>query len=148
MKKGYTLVELLVGIACASIVLASVTATIFFVSRSTNEVINNSEINYKLTNLRDYILDNRDVLIDKTITSESTSDDIKTYSESQFVFDEGKLYIKVEGVVKYTMSDTPISHIYYYKEIDSPYLRCMINYDRSNSLHDTYSFIVKDLGGN
>ncbi len=148
MKKGYTLVELIVGIACASIVLASVTATIFFVSRSTNEVINNSEINYKLTNLRDYILDNEKELIGSKISIESTSDDIKTYSESQFVFDAGKLYIKVEGVVKYTMSDTPITSMFYYKEIDSPYLRCMINYDRSNSLHDTYSFIVKDLGGN
>ena len=148
MKKGYTLVELLVGIACASIVLASVTATIFFVSRSTNQVINNSEINYKLTNLRDYILDNRDVLIDETIKYNSTSDDITEYSKTQFVFDEDKLYIKVEGVVKYTMSDTPITSMFYYKEVDSPYLKCMINYDRSNSLHDTYSFIVKDLGGN
>lgn len=148
MKKGYTLVELLVGIACASIVLASVTATIFFVSRSTSQVISNSEINYKLTNLRDYILENQDTLIGDKITKDSTSDHITNYSNDQFVFDEGKLYIKVEGVVKYTMSDTPITKMYYYKEIGSPYLKCMINYDRSNSLHDTYSFIVKDLGGN
>lgn len=148
MKKGYTLVELIVGIACASIVLASVTATIFFVSRTTKQVINNSEINYKLTNLRDYILENQDTLIGDKITKDSTSDFITDYSKSQFVFDEGKLYIKVEGVVKYTMSDTPITRMFYYKEVNSPYLRCMINYDRSNSLHDTYSFIVKDLGGN
>ena len=46
------------------------------------------------------------------------------------------------------MPNTPITNIYYYKEIDLPYLRCMINYNRSNSLHDTYNFIVKDLGGN
>lgn len=148
MKKGYTLVELLVGIACASIVLASITATIFFVSKSTNEVISNSEINYKLTNLRDYILENQDTLIANNVTKDSTSDDIKSYSESQFVFDENKLYIKVNNEVKYTMSETPITNIYYYKEVDSRFLKCMINYDRSNSLHDTYSFIVKDLGGN
>ena len=91
MKKGYTLVELLVSIACASIVLASLTATIFFVNRSTNQVINNSEINYKLTNLRDYILENQDTLIANNVTKDSTSDDIKSYSESQFVFDENKL---------------------------------------------------------
>lgn len=148
MKKGYTIVELLVGIACASIVLASLTATIFFVNRSTNQVINNSEINYKLTNLRDYILENQDTLIANNVTKDSTSDDIKSYSESQFVFDENKLYIKVNNEVKYTMSETPITNIYYYKEVDSRFLKCMINYDRSNSLHDTYSFIVKDLGGN
>ncbi len=148
MKKGYTLVELIVGIACASIILASLTATIFFVSRTTKQVINNSEINYKLTNLRDYILENQDTLIGDKISKDSTSDFITDYSESQFVFDEGKLYIKVESVVKYTMSDTPITRMFYYKEIDSPYLRCMINYDRSNSLHNTYSFIVRDLGGN
>lgn len=148
MKKGYTLVELLVSIACASIVLASLTATIFFVNRSTNQVINNSEINYKLTNLRDYILENQDTLIANNVTKDSTSDDIKSYSESQFVFDENKLYIKVNNEVKYTMSETPITNIYYYKEVDSRFLKCMINYDRSNSLHDTYSFIVKDLGGN
>lgn len=148
MKKGYTLVELLVGIACASIVLASLTATIFFVSRSTKQVITNSEINYKLTNLRDYILENQDTLIANNVTKDSTSDDIKSYSESQFVFDENKLYIKVNNEVKYTMSETPITNIYYYKEVDSRFLKCMINYDRSNSLHDTYSFIVKDLGGN
>ena len=148
MKKGYTLVELLVGIACASIVLASLTATIFFVNRSTNQVITNSEINYKLTNLRDYILENQDTLIANNVTKDSTSDDIKSYSESQFVFDESKLYIKVNNEVKYTMSETPITNIYYYKEVDSRFLKCMINYDRSNSLHDTYSFIVKDLGGN
>ena len=148
MKKGYTLVELLVSIACASIVLASLTATIFFVNRSTNQVINNSEINYKLTNLRDYILENQDTLIANNVTKDSTSDDIKSYSESQFVFDENKLYIKVNNEVKYTMSEPPITNIYYYKEVDSRFLKCMINYDRSNSLHDTYSFIVKDLGGN
>lgn len=148
MKKGYTIVELLVGIACASIVLASLTATIFFVNRSTNQVINNSEINYKLTNLRDYILENQDTLIANNVTKDSTSDDIKSYSESQFVFDENKLYIKVNNEVKYTMLETPITNIYYYKEVDSRFLKCMINYDRSNSLHDTYSFIVKDLGGN
>lgn len=148
MKKGYTLVELLVSIACASIVLASLTATIFFVNRSTNQVINNSEINYKLTNLRDYILENQDTLIANNVTKDSTSDDIKSYSESQFVFDENKLYIKVNNEVKYTMSESPITNIYYYKEVDSRFLKCMINYDRSNSLHDTYSFIVKDLGGN
>ena len=148
MKKGYTLVELLVGIACASIVLASLTATIFFVSRSTKQVITNSEINYKLTNLRDYILENQDTLIANNVTKDSTSDDIKSYSESQFVFDENKLYIKVNNEVKYIMSETPITNIYYYKEVDSRFLKCMINYDRSNSLHDTYSFIVKDLGGN
>ena len=148
MKKGYTLVELLVSIACASIVLASLTATIFFVNRSTNQVINNSEINYKLTNLRDYILENQDTLIANNVTKDSTSDDIKSYSESQFVFDENKLYIKVNNEVKYTMSETPITNIYYYKEVDSRFLKCMINYDRSTSLHDTYSFIVKDLGGN
>lgn len=148
MKKGYTLVELLVGIACASIVLVSVTATVFFVSRSTNEVISNSEINYKLTNLRDYILENQDTLIANNVTKDSTSDDIKSYSESQFVIDDNKLYIKVNNEIKYTMSNTPITNIYYYKEFDSPYLRCMINYDRSNTSHDTYSFIVKDLGGN
>ena len=148
MKKGYTLVELLVSIACASIVLASLTATIFFVNRSTNQVINNSEINYKLTNLRDYILENQDTLIANNVTKDSTSDDIKSYSESQFVFDENKLYIKVNNEVKYTMSETPITNIYYYKEVDSRFLKCMINYDRSNSLHDTYSLIVKDLGGN
>ena len=148
MKKGYTIVELLVSIACASIVLASLTATIFFVNRSTNQVINNSEINYKLTNLRDYILENQDTLIANNVTKDSTSDDIKSYSESQFVFDENKLYIKVNNEVKYTMSETPITNIYYYKEVDSRFLKCMINYDRSNSLHDTYSFIVKDLGGN
>lgn len=148
MKKGYTLVELLVCIACASIVLASITATIFFVNRSTNQVITNSEINYKLTNLRDYILENQDTLIANNVTKDSTSDDIKSYSESQFIFDENKLYIKVNNEVKYTMSDTPITNIYYYKEVDSRFLKCMINYDRSNSLHDTYSFIVKDLGGN
>lgn len=148
MKKGYTIIELLVGIACTSIVLASLTATIFFVNRSTNQVINNSEINYKLTNLRDHILENQDTLIANNVTKDSTSDDIKSYSESQFVFDENKLYIKVNNEVKYTMSETPITNIYYYKEVDSRFLKCMINYDRSNSLHDTYSFIVKDLGGN
>ncbi len=148
MKKGYTLVELIVGIACATIVLTSITATVFFVSKSTNEVISNSEINYKLTNLRDYILENQDTLIANNVTKDSTSDDIKSYSESQFVIDDNKLYIKVNNEIKYTMPNTPITNIYYYKEIDSPYLRCMINYNRSNSLHDTYNFIVKDLGGN
>lgn len=58
-KKGFTLIELLVALFCASIILSSLSASIYFVARIAGNVSNDAAITYRVMSLKDYIIDNR-----------------------------------------------------------------------------------------
>lgn len=44
---------------CASIVLATITGSIYFVTKIAGEVVSDAGINYKVINLKDYIIENK-----------------------------------------------------------------------------------------
>lgn len=58
MKKGFTLVELIVALAVAAILLGMVSTSFYFISKISNTVLNESNNNYKLFIVKDYIIDN------------------------------------------------------------------------------------------
>lgn len=84
MKRGFTLVELVVALAVSSILIALIGTSFYFITRLSTNVITNSNNNYKLFSVRDYIIanvtnddsikisDDGDVTIaDKVIASDS-----------------------------------------------------------------------------
>lgn len=44
---------------CASLVLASLSGSIYFISKISSEIISDSSINYKISNVKDYIINNK-----------------------------------------------------------------------------------------
>lgn len=63
---GFTLIELLVAMFCASLVLASLSGSIYFISKISSEIISDSSINYKISNVKDYIINNK-IIVDEDI---------------------------------------------------------------------------------
>lgn len=63
---GFTLIELLVAMFCASLVLASLSGSIYFISKISSKIISDSSINYKISNVKDYIINNK-IIIDEDI---------------------------------------------------------------------------------
>lgn len=72
-RKGFTLVEMLVAIACGAILLASVTLSAYLLFRLNDETVQSSSLNYKLSTLSDAVRQN--------VTSLS--------DESRFRYDDG-----------------------------------------------------------
>ncbi len=55
-RTGFTLVELLVAMLCASLVLTMVGGTVVFMTKTTDELIDVSEEAYKISTMKEYIL--------------------------------------------------------------------------------------------
>ena len=56
-KKGFTLIEVLVGIACSLIVLTTITGSLVFSTKLSNDLLNKSSNFYKIRNVKNYILE-------------------------------------------------------------------------------------------
>ncbi len=102
-KKGFTLVELLVAIACGTIILTTVITSLYFISRMGNKLTSNSSNLYKISIVRDYIVKNDikdgvvvidgDVIInEKTIVYDSLIKEININNDiCTIIYDDGKL---------------------------------------------------------
>lgn len=68
-KKGFTLVEIVVALACATIILASITSVLYFLSSANKEIIDESSDLYKITIIRDEICRNSENINDIEINA-------------------------------------------------------------------------------
>ncbi len=55
-QSGFTLVELLVAMLCATLAVSMVVSTLFFITFSTDELIETGSERYRISNIKDYIL--------------------------------------------------------------------------------------------
>ena len=113
MKRGFTLVEVVVALALSSILLALVGTSFYFITKLSTNVIDNSSNNYKLFSVRDYI-----------ISTKPSNEDIE-------VSNDGDVIIKGNTIVY----DSQISDI---NIIDN---KCTITYLVDNSEY-VLSFIL------
>lgn len=117
---GFTLIELLVAMFCASLVLASLSGSIYFISKISSEIISDSSINYKISNIKDYIINNKII----------ASDDIK--------LDDGDFYYMDKLVIE----DTGIISIDFY--IKDVFNYSNITYQKSRGVN-SLEFIVTTI---
>ena len=97
-RKGITLIELLVTIFCASIVIGTISASVYFVSKTSNEVMKDSNYNIKLRTVRDYFIKNK-------VTSNQVIFDKKTGDVQVVVNDEVKFDLKDTNILDITIID-------------------------------------------
>lgn len=116
-KKGFTLIELLVALFCASIILASLSASIYFVARIAGNVSSDAAITYRVMSLKDYIIDNRIV----------TGEDFRLQGDD--VYYQGELLYADTGVSSIVFSENDdfyLSQINYTKSSGALSLRFVV----------------------
>lgn len=120
-KKGFTLVELLVTIACSAIFLITLTMVFVFVQKINNNLIKKSSNMYKVRNVKNYILNN--------------------YNDNDTITVDGDdIYYNIyEGESKKIASNTNIKSVVITTADD--YVYCTITYD-INTLKE-FKFIIK-----
>lgn len=57
-KKGMTLIEIIVAIACSTIVIGTIVSSLLFVTRINDQLLNKSSTLYKVEVLKKYIIEN------------------------------------------------------------------------------------------
>lgn len=57
-KKGMTLIEIIVAIACSTIVIGTIVSSLLFVTRINDQLLNKSSTLYKVEALKKYIIEN------------------------------------------------------------------------------------------
>lgn len=126
-RKGYTLAEILVAIACSSIVLLILFSSLYFLGVTNNKVLLDSSINYNLAITKDYIIDNE-------LTDESK---FSINESSKNLFYEDK---QISNGIEIISFD-----IYEKKDLenDVTLVYCLIEYKNSSDLHQIFEFIIK-----
>ena len=107
-KSAFTLMELLVAIACGAILLASVTLSSYLIFRLNDEAVQSSSLNYKLSTLSDAVRQNVTSMSDESgfrYDGEAESlyfndklilDGVKVKSDGGFLYEEsGFLYFRL-----------------------------------------------------
>ena len=123
-KKGFTLVELIVAIACSTIVFLSVTSSVYFIYRMNNKVLSESSINYNLAKLKNQIIDNK-------------------------YFDEDKFDVSNKNLLydgKTISNSVEVISIDIYDEIDrnqNVFTYCQIQFINADGLAENLNFIIK-----
>lgn len=132
-RQGFTLVELLVTIACSTIIFMTISASMLFVSKMNKNLVSKSSNLYKLNVLKNYILNNYT-------------------SDASIVVDNGDVYF-VQTTDNYTkkiiVTNTSITSVTINEEnfinnVESTnyYIVCKINYHESNTKNKEYKFII------
>ena len=130
-RKAYTLVELLVAIAIATIVIAATAATLAFVIQSTAKAEESASMNFKARTIRDSILS--DGVIDSINTSE------------EFVYDEEKNEVFDTRRDKTVVREALYTEVIFAEEDD--FIVCTIKYKpyKKSTEMETISFVVKQI---
>lgn len=89
LKKGFTLVELLVTIACSTIVLITLSSSIIFINKMNKNVVQKTQNLYKVNTVKDYILSK----YEKNVTFECVNGDV------YFCLDEEKKQIVTNSLI-------------------------------------------------
>ncbi len=131
-KKGFTLVELLVTIACSSVILLTLTGSIIFITKVNNNLVNKSSNLYKINLVKEYILDN-----------------YEDYGVSSVSCTNGNVYFTKnnESETKEIVTNSLITEIIFNKENEingiktkNTYIVCKILYNDTKDKE--YKFIV------
>lgn len=132
-KKGFTLVELLVTIACSSVILLTLTGSIIFITKVNNNLVNKSSNLYKINLVKEYILDN-----------------YEDYGVSSVSCTNGNVYFKQnnESETKEIVTNSLITEIIFNEEneinginTEKTYIVCKILYNDTKDKE--YKFIVR-----
>jgi len=129
-RKAFTLVELLVAMAISSVLIATVAVSLFFVLKTSNNVQDSADMNYKARTVRDYILSDT-ILPNITTTYEFSYDNnakaLKDVAKNKVVV-SGALFMKVT-----------------FTENGDGFIVCDIEYkaNESKETSDMLSFVVK-----
>lgn len=129
-RKAFTLVELLVAIAISSVLIATVAVSLFFVLKTSNNVQDSADMNYKARTVRDYILSDA---IRPDIT---TSYDFSYDANTQALKDVAKNKVVVSGALFMKVTFT---------ENGDGFIVCDIEFkaNESKETNDMLSFVVK-----
>ncbi len=125
-KRGFTLIETLVAIACSSIVFLSMISSLYFLSVMNNKVLLDSSINYNLANLKDTIIEN------------------KYFDENKFSIDENSKNLLYDG--KIISNGVEIVACNIYEKFDSnnqKFVYCFIRYINSSNIVENMVFIIE-----
>ena len=122
-KKAFTLVEIVVALACFSLILIGVSACFTLVYKSAHVTLENSRNMYNLGTLKDYIM-------------ELDSIDHESFS----INDDGDVVYNEDVII----SDTSISSITF-TNVDDKFEKCIIVYLENKETWE-FTFLVK--GGN
>ncbi len=132
-KKGFTLVELLVTIACSSVILLTLTGSIIFITKVNNNLVSKSSNLYKINLVKEYILDN-----------------YEGYDVSSVSCTNGNVYFKQNNgsEPKEIVTNSLITEIIFNKEnkingneTENTYIVCKILYNDTKDKE--YKFIVR-----
>ncbi len=132
-RKGFTLVELLVTIACSTIIFMTISASMLFVSKMNKNLLSKSSNLYKLNVLKSYILNN--YTTDASIEVDN--------GDVYFVQTTGD-YSKKIIVTNTSITSVTINEENFINNVESTnyYIVCRINYDESNTKNKEYKFII------
>lgn len=96
-KKGFTLIEILVGLTCSLLVIGTITGSLMYVSKLNTQLLNKSSNLYKIRNIKNYILSNYE---DGDMVNVDTNDDGKV------------TYTKKDGTQNIIAVNTSITYIH------------------------------------
>ncbi len=131
-RKAFTLVELLVAIAISSVLVLTIGASLFFVLKSSNNVQNSADMNYKARTVRDYIC------------SDTIRPDITTAYE--FSYDAEKQSLKDVVKNKEIVSGALFMKVTFTQKEDG-FIWCEIEYkeNESKETNDKLNFAVRKV---
>ena len=123
-QSGFTLVELLVAMLCATLVISMVVSTLLFITLSTDELIQTSSQTYQIQNIKRYILSQKHT----------------ENPENEYVVKDEENTLLHNGTV--IVNDTEILEIKFESSANEPFIYCTLVFP-----NDSYRFIAGKKGG-
>lgn len=123
-KKGFTLVELIVAIACSSIVLLGMVSSVYFLYKMNDKVLSDSSINYNISKVKDQILDNE------------YFDESKFEVSNKSLLYDGKVISSGVEIVGFDIEEKVDRN-------NNTFTYCTIQYNNSEGLTESINFIIK-----
>lgn len=99
MKKGFTLVEVLVSIVCASIALLMITTTLILIINLNNNIMDSSSNYYKVSTIREYVTKN---------CNEDNYNTIENSSNGDIIFNEYTI-VNISNIQSISTSKTEVT---------------------------------------
>lgn len=136
-KKGFTLVELLVAIVCATLVLSMVSAAAVFLSRVGDGALNDGQTYYQLQTLKAVIKE--DVENNQSSYSQyDSAEEIANTMQNKFSVENGSLIYKKSDNKSVTFSFIEAVSFKAEQSDSEIIVRCIVTYDDGQ----TYKFVA------
>lgn len=140
-RKGFTLIEVLVAIACSTIAITTITGSLVFVNKINTQLIEKSSTLYKVKELKHYILDN----FKEGDDCKKDGNDIVYYPSDG---EKKTIYSNITNISNVTITPKDTDYYKYILDEDGnntdqiyyTYTTCTINYNQNGDKE--YKFIV------